>query len=311
MGDIDYVERHKRRPRDPALASLASRQHGLVTTRQLRALGFGGPAILRRVEAGRLHIVHRRVYAVGHPGLSFDARCMAAVMAAGQETGLASPAAVALWHCLPPPPEPFDVVSSRRNRRGPDGIVLHRPRQPPELTRIRGIPVLTLPHALLDLAARRPQAELDRAIREAYATGRADHDRLIAFAQQHAPGRPGAPALRQALGLQAGTRSRVERQFLALCRRVGIEIPLRNQRVAGLQVDFHWPQHGLVVETDTFATHGTRHAFERDRQREAILARAGIRTLRFSDTQIERTETVVGDTLRALITVSATCPAGR
>ena len=49
---------------DAPLLRLAGRQHGLVTTRQLLALGFTGAAIRRRVDAGVLFRVHRGVYAV-------------------------------------------------------------------------------------------------------------------------------------------------------------------------------------------------------------------------------------------------------
>jgi very-short-patch-repair endonuclease len=56
--------------------------------------------------------------------------------------------------------------------------------------------------------------------------------------------------------------------------------------VAGLEVDFHWPRRRLVVEVDGFAFHSTRMAFERDRERDAILAAAGFRSLRFSHRQV-------------------------
>ena len=36
--------------------------------------GLDSSATHRRVRAGRLHPVHRGVYAVGHPGLSFEGR---------------------------------------------------------------------------------------------------------------------------------------------------------------------------------------------------------------------------------------------
>lgn len=282
------------------MAALAARQHGLVTTRQLVTLGFPSSAILRRVRAGRLHLVHRHVYAVGHRGLSFDARCLAAVMAGGAGSALTARAALALWGVLAQPPEPFDVTTVKRSREGAPGIVLHRPRRPPQIASHRGVPVATIPQALLDLAATRPGHELDRAIREAHATGRVNRVWLEMFVEQ-AAGRPGAPALRRALGLQGNTRSRPERRLLALCRRAGIERPQVNQEVAGLEVDFFWPQHGLVVEADTFATHGTRHAFERDRRRDAILARAGVRVLRFSDLQIDQAQAMVVDTLHAVM----------
>ncbi|HTT95155.1 MAG TPA: type IV toxin-antitoxin system AbiEi family antitoxin domain-containing protein [Solirubrobacterales bacterium] len=69
-------------PRHGALAGLATRQHGVVATRQLKALGYGRNAVAKAAKAGRLHRVHRGVYVVGQRGLTWEGRCMAAVLAA-------------------------------------------------------------------------------------------------------------------------------------------------------------------------------------------------------------------------------------
>ena len=49
------------------MARLAVRQHGVVSRRQLLAIGLGGDAIWHRMRTGRLHAIHPGVYAVGHP----------------------------------------------------------------------------------------------------------------------------------------------------------------------------------------------------------------------------------------------------
>src|SRR3954453_15425575 len=51
---------------DHRLAALAARQYRVVSREQLRAMGLGERAIARRVASGRLHRLHRGVYAVGH-----------------------------------------------------------------------------------------------------------------------------------------------------------------------------------------------------------------------------------------------------
>jgi len=57
--------------------------------------------------------------------------------------------------------------------------------------------------------------------------------------------------------------------------------------VAGLEVDAVWPQWRLVAELDGYAFHGTRAAFERDRERDARLQLAGYRVLRFTHRKLE------------------------
>jgi very-short-patch-repair endonuclease len=76
-------------------------------------------------------------------------------------------------------------------------------------------------------------------------------------------------------------------------------VPLVNENVAGLEVDFHFPDAHIAIETDSWQFHKTRRAFERDRERDAILTRAGYRTLRFTHRQIVRTPAVVAATVVA------------
>ena len=44
---------------DRAIAALAAGQHGVVSRAQLARLGIGRGAVARRLEAGRLHALHR------------------------------------------------------------------------------------------------------------------------------------------------------------------------------------------------------------------------------------------------------------
>jgi very-short-patch-repair endonuclease len=85
--------------------------------------------------------------------------------------------------------------------------------------------------------------------------------------------------------------------MLALCDRHGLPRPLVNAWVEGLEVDFYWPAQRLVVEADSYQFHRSRAAFERDRERDAILARAGHRALRFTHRQIKREPAVVALTI--------------
>src|SRR4051794_9245896 len=79
------------------LAGLARRQHGVVARRRLLALGVSSSAIGRRVDTGRLHVVHAGVYAVGHPLLSRDGRWLAAVLACGPRAAIGYATAAFEW----------------------------------------------------------------------------------------------------------------------------------------------------------------------------------------------------------------------
>jgi very-short-patch-repair endonuclease len=129
-----------------------------------------------------------------------------------------------------------------------------------------------------------------------------DYASLDALARAH-PGHKGAGKLLRALRAHhAGTdvtKSDLEALFLGLCHEHGLPTPRVNHTVAGKEVDFLFPDDRLVVETDSWRFHKTRQAFENDRARDARLARAGYRTLRFTDRQLEREPRMVAATVRS------------
>ena len=81
--------------------------------------------------------------------------------------------------------------------------------------------------------------------------------------------------------------------------------PLVNTWLEGKEVDFLFPTHRLVVETDGWRHHRSRSAFENDRARDALMARAGYRTLRFTYRQVRDEPANVGRTVAAMLRSSA------
>jgi very-short-patch-repair endonuclease len=285
---------------DRRIAMLADRQHGVIATRQLVALGLRQQSISDRAAAGRLHPVHRGVYAVGHPIVSRHGRWMAAVLSCGPGAVLSHAAAGALWELLPGTPKTIDVTVPRSGRRSSD-LRLHRPRSlgPDEAVVHMGIPVTSPARTLLDLAAVLTPHRLERAIDQAELQRLTDYPRLDALARAH-PRRPGAKALRQVLSRHlAGTtltRSDLESRFLAICRAHGLPTPQVNVRIGEHTVDFLFPERRLIVEIDSWKYHRTRVRFDADRRRDAIHLAAGYRTLRFTDRQLDKDEQSVART---------------
>lgn len=121
-----------------------------------------------------------------------------------------------------------------------------------------------------------------RAVEQAERSGRLD---LAAVGRMldRAGGHRGAGRLRRVLAdyrEPPPTRSELERRFLKLVVNAGLPRPRVNTKVAGLEVDFFWPQWRLVVELDGRAYHSGPRSFERDRVRDARLQRARCRVLR-------------------------------
>jgi hypothetical protein len=97
------------------------------------------------------------------------------------------------------------------------------------------------------------------------------------------------------------TRSELEELFLAICRDFSLPPPQVNARLHGYIVDFLWPAERLIVETDGWESHRTRAAYERDRERDALLALRGYLVVRFTYRQIVAEPKVVATRVRSLL----------
>jgi putative AbiEi antitoxin of type IV toxin-antitoxin system/uncharacterized protein DUF559 len=290
---------------DRALTELAQRQWGVLSLTQLRDLGLGPRAVQLRAQSGRLRRVHHGVYAIGGAALPREGRHLAAVLACGERAVLSHVSAAVHWGLLSyeaPRPE----VTAPASRTSIPGIRLHRSRSldARETTTHRGIPITTLARTLLDLAATAPTNHLEHALGQAMRNQLYDHRAILDVLERHR-GRRGTPALREATADDPDfTRGELERRFRALCRRAGLAQPLCNVEVADAdhhphEVDFFFPAHRLVVETDGWRDHGTRVAFERDRAKDAALVAAGYIVLRFTKRQIAYDPDTVADRVRA------------
>lgn len=288
---------------DLAIAEIAARQHGAISTGQLLHVGLDERAIRVRVASGRLHRVHRGVYSVGHAALPFHGRCMAAVLAAGRGSGrpgdallgywgaaISHRSAASLWGLVATKPGPIDVIvpgDGGRAKRA--GIRLHRSRSlaAADVVVRDGIPVTGTARTLADLrlatAERRPGAPSPRLLRK---------------------------AVRQAnvLGLPVDEQSRQDRMrgdlegaFMALCERRRLPPPEVNVRVGSYLADFLWRERRVVVETDHYLHHRGRAAFQDDRARDLELRRLGYDVLHLSEKQIDEEADRVADAVwRAL-----------
>jgi very-short-patch-repair endonuclease len=289
--------------------AFASRQHGMVSATQLAAAGLGRHAIAHRVATGWLRRRHHGVYLVG-PLETPLTNAMAAVLAYGEAALLSHYPAAVLWGLRPAPAKTMHVTIPGRDARSRDGIRAHSLRHlhPHDATRRQGIPVTSPARTLLDLATELPQRDLNRAVDEArvlhLVTDRSLNEQFKRY-RYH----PGTPALRQAIQTEpAFTRSEAERRLLELIRAARLTTPETNDRVGQHEVDFLWREQRLVVEVDGYAFHSSRGAFERDRRRDADLAREGIRVVRVTWRQIADEPEAIVATLAAALAAQVRRP---
>jgi predicted transcriptional regulator of viral defense system len=291
-------------PLDARVAALAQRQHGVVSAEQLNALGVERGAIAHRLKVGRLHRIHRGVYAPGHRILSLKGRFMAVALAAGARAAISHAAAAYLHRLLAFTVASIDVSSPRRMSPTP-GIRPHRTRtlEARDITTVDGIPVTSVARTLLDLATSAPLRHLERALDQAEILGVFDLaalDDVLARSNGRATKRLTA-ALESHRQGPTLTRSELEESFLALVDAAGLPRPRINTRVCGFQVDAYWLEHRLVVEVDSYRYHRSRRTFESDRRRDIALQAAGIRVVRFTDRRIATEPDAVEKDLRRLV----------
>jgi very-short-patch-repair endonuclease len=252
----------------------------MVTRRQLLDAGLNAATIEYQLRTGRLHRVHRNVYAVGHRPPSPLARAMAAVLACGPGAVLSHRSAAALWEIAARHDGPVDVTA-RTNREHP-GVRVHRSRtlHPEDVTTHFGIRVTTPARTLLDIAETTDDRTLMRAVNDARIKWRVTRHDLAALLAR-SPGRRAAKRLRPFVHHATGpTRSDLEDAFLAFVDRFELPRPEVNQAIAGHEVDIVWREHRLVVELDSREFHDGDEPFETDRDRDADLLAAGFPVVR-------------------------------
>jgi len=233
---------------------------------------------------------------------------MAAVLSAGPSAVLSHRSAAQLWGLVPLSPIAIEMTRPTRfrSRRGIRGHCGPLPLD--EVTVTSGIPVTTVPRTVLDFAAVSPRRHTERVLNEIEVrrlTGALSiHDLLARY-----PGRQGTAMLRAILGdgarLSGITRNELEERFVAMLERADLPRPRLNAdlSVAGrfFNVDCLWAVQRLIVELDGRAAHGTRRAFEKDRERDRLLQADGWRVVRVTWRQLHDDAAAVIADLRRML----------
>lgn len=296
-------------PADVGIAALADEQHGVVSRRQLVAMGVDRHAIDRRLARRLLVPLHRGVYAFGHRRLTTEGRWLAAVLAAGPGAVLSHRDAAAL-HGMRKAPESrrVSVTTSAYVRAAPGLWVLSRRALSDEdRTVVRGVPVTSPARTLVDVAPMLTAAQLAATLGETDRRGLLDVE-AVERALRRTRGRHGQGHARLRAALDAHLQhgavlalSELEERFLGLVLKAGLPRPLLNARLRGYRVDALWPAARVVVELDGWAHHRGRRAAAQDRDKTNRLQAAGYVVLRFMHGDVVAGPGRVAATVRAVL----------
>lgn len=219
-----------------------------------------------------------------------EGRWMASVLACGPGACLSHRSAAALWKFGEEHEDYIDVSVRRDSEARIRGIRCHRrPTLPPSaVTTRQNIPLTQPVQTFLDLTSVWGPKALERAINEADKRDVIDADALRKALDAH-PGHRGVRPLRWILDKHTFRLSddELERLFRPLAAAAGLPVPLTKVEVDEFEVDFFWPDLGLVVETDGWRYHRTPATQTRDALRFQTHTAAGLTPLRFSHWQVK------------------------
>jgi very-short-patch-repair endonuclease len=174
------------------------------------------------------------------------------------------------------------------------------------------MPVTTVPRTILDLATVASRRQVERALNEVEVQGLTDRLSIPDLLARY-PRRRGSAVLRELLAEAAEThgvtKRELEERFVSLIDSHGLPRPRFNADVAVgsrfICADCLWRNERLIVELDGRAVHGTRQAFESDRERDRLLLVDGWRVMRITWRQLHGDEARIAADLRAALRCGA------
>lgn len=272
------------------LHPFAAANHGLVTRRAAQRTGVSTTAWYRALDSGVLQPIHPGVARMFGSAPTHEQHIAAAVLAAGSGAMASHRSAAYLWGVERPANDPVDIIVPSRGRSPDlDGVIVHRPRDTRDLTPVKRSNICTsnILRWLCDLGAVDQSGVSDAVgyvVTKALASPRALRTAIEVHARK---GRHGVPAFRRALEEwlidDRLVDSVLEKEMNSLVKRFRLPPVEFHTIICGYEVDFWVIGTPIVLECDGWGEHGrNRSGFERDRERDPILAGAGYVTIRFS-----------------------------
>lgn len=284
------VVRRSRRSIDAAVVELAKRQLGVVATSQLVAVGINRKRIQARVDSGMLVRFFPNVLQLASIKVSAEQQFLAAALSVpGSVVSGRSAAFVhgfpsgVLRALLPADVSKIEVELSVLHKRVIDikGINARRCRRTIDIQTWKGVKLTTIPQTVADLAAILSTSELSMLldhllvkrltkvtdIRKVVLKNdrMVNRQRLLALLDERSEGR-------------MLYRSRLEFKVGGWLNDLGVKGFHPNYVVReadGIEADFAWPSHRVVLEVSPFYTHGAERTQERDMIRRRKLLAAG------------------------------------
>lgn len=296
------------KPFPRALTEVVRRQRGLVTATQLVDHRIVGRRRTEALQAGTIVTVHRGVYRFGTHPVTFEQRCLGALLAAPSAV-IAGPTAGRLYGLRKVATEDIHVIS--RSTVFLEDIHAHKTDLLDRSDRriIDGLRVLAPTRLLCDLAWHLDDAALESVLEQML------QRRLLTVPAARAQarrfrtrGRPGSRRLGRTLERRPEwlrpVDSDLELRLWRALRARGVmlerQVPVQLDGGETIRLDLASPALRLAIEVDHVTWHGGRLETQADKRRDREMSRLGWVVSRVTDHDIEH---LLPETLDQLVAI--------
>jgi very-short-patch-repair endonuclease len=283
---------------DDELLSLAARQHGVISLRQLTALGRSRSAVSRARSNGLIVDVAFGVVRIASSPETFRQRCLTVQLHADAAGFVGATTAGRILGLRAMPDTPVNYTAPRSFRRTPPPWVdLHITRWYDDIADRQILPdgllVATPMRMLWGLAALFNQHRFERAAEDAWNLGLIDPPGAAEYLELHrCRGKDGVTRLEtwleRTLGRSRATQSHLERRLIEALESAGLPSPERQYPLTlsngeVIHLDIAWPAVKLAVEPGDAWFHSGRLAVRRDHARDRACVELGWQVVRFDE----------------------------
>ncbi|HJQ76080.1 MAG TPA: type IV toxin-antitoxin system AbiEi family antitoxin domain-containing protein [Acidimicrobiia bacterium] len=277
---------------------LAQRQHGVFTRHQAEEAGHTEASIRHRIDSGRWLALTPGVYAVTAVPPTWERQMTAALLSRPGSVAAGASAAFLLDFPGSRAGRPILMAAASANARLSIGTVI-RVSDFAEVatTTARGFRLTSVAETLWTLARTLPRDGLDDLVEQQVAMGHTTVAELVSVLDRVGPTRQrGLANFRRAVrrtdpGSESTASNMLEVVLYRLLSQPGIPSVTRQQAFLldhPSRVDAYIPAWQLVVEADGRNWHTRQADFQRDRDRDNLLATRGILVVRFTYGDLNR-----------------------
>jgi very-short-patch-repair endonuclease len=285
-----------------ALAQVAERQLGLISTQQVVEAGLSAGYAQFRVVERDWSRIHRGWYRIGVGPMTLDQQILAAQLIAGPAAVISHFTAARRQGLDVPRTQLIDVTVPYPCSGGRyQGTRIFRTRdlRPENInTKLKPYRYTSVERTVLDLAAELTGFWFNALVFSALRLDRDNAFFIEGILRAQGEGKAGALQLRTLLERRANDSAlpaSVAESFLDdVVQQTDLKPELQYELSPQHHVDFAWPEHKLAVEVDGWGGHSSLLAHQTDRSRDVEATLKGWATLRFTwdDVTKRRKETL-------------------